>query len=375
MEAIGTLAGGISHDFNNLLQAITGYTQIMLLDKDENDPDYPSLEAIQNAGNRASELVRQLLLFSRKAGSARRPVALNQEIEQTRQILERTIPKMIDIDFHPGGRLWNINADPVQIEQILLNLGTNAADSMPDGGKFLIETENVYLDDDYVQHHLGAKPGPYVLLTASDTGHGMDGETVEKIFEPFFTTKEIGKGTGLGLASVYGIINSHGGFINCYSEIGQGTTFKIYLPAIEHVDTDESTNLVDNAPRGGTETILLVDDEEPIRNFATQALKEFGYTVLTASSGEAAIETYSTNPHGIDLVITDIGMPGMGGHRCFQELIRINPAAKIIIASGYSIDGPIKKTLEAGAAGYVGKPYRLTDLLDKVRAVLDEVKE
>jgi PAS domain S-box-containing protein len=375
MEAIGILAGGISHDFNNLLQAITGYTQIMLLDKNENDPDYSSLEAIQNAGNRAAELVRQLLLFSRKADTTRRPVQLNQEIEQARRILERTIPKMIDFEVHPGGRLWTVNADPVQIERILLNLGTNAADAMPDGGTLTIETKNILLDGEYALTHLGAKPGPYVLLSVSDTGQGMDDETIGKIFDPFFTTKGIGQGTGLGLASVYGIVTSHDGYINCYSEIGRGTTFKIYLPAIEPADTVEPVKTAEKPPPGGAETILLVDDEASIRDFASQALQKFGYTVLTASSGEAALDIYSSRFNEIDLVVTDIGMPGMGGHRCLQELLQINPAARIIIASGYPIDGQIGKTLDAGSAGYIGKPYNLTELLDKVRSVLDEVKE
>lgn len=371
MEAVGTLAGGISHDFNNLLQAINGYTQLLLMEKSEKDPEYHNLEAIRNAGGRAADLVRQLLLFSRKADIERKPVELNVEVEQARKILERTIPKMIDIEVHSGSRIWPVLADPVQVEQIFLNLGINAADAMPDGGKLVIETTNITLDNDYTQSHLGAHPGRYVLITFSDTGHGMDRETIEKVFEPFYTTKEIGKGTGLGLASVYGIVKNHDGYIMCYSEVGQGTTFKIYLPALEHLPTEEEKSVTAAPPQGGSETILIVDDEESIRGFAKQALMQFGYTVQTAASGEEALEVYTGKPGSIDLVIMDIGMPGMGGHNCLLEMRQINPTAKVLIASGYSINDQAKKSRDAGAAGFVGKPYHLRELLGKVRSVLD----
>ncbi len=372
MEAVGTLAGGVAHDFNNLLQAITGYAQMLLMDKDEKDPAYTSVSAILKAGRRAADLVRQLLLYSRKAETERRPLELNREVEQTRRIMERTLPKMVDIAVHTKSRLWKILADPVQIEQILLNLGTNAADAMPEGGRLTIETENVTLDRETAQDHLDAKPGRYVLLTVSDTGHGMEEETIPKIFDPFFTTKEVGKGTGLGLASVYGIVKGHGGHILCTSETGLGTTFKIYLPAAEEqADTDPEGTSAGTLP-GGTETILVVDDEKSIRSIASQILRKFGYRVLTAATGEKALELYAAGPDDIDLVIMDIGMPGMGGHRCLQEIIRMNPAARILIASGYSFNGEISDALKAGAIGYVGKPYQLDDLLGKVRAVLEK---
>jgi PAS domain S-box-containing protein len=371
MEAVGTLAGGIAHDFNNLLQAINGYTQLLLMDKSEKDPEHHSLKAIQDAGFRAADLVRQLLLFSRKAGTEKRPIELPNEVERAKKMLERTIPKMIEIQVYFGTRLWTINADPVQIEQMLLNLGTNAADAMPEGGKLLFEIENTALDNEYTQRHLGAQPGHYVLLSVSDTGHGMDKETLEKIFDPFFTTKEFGKGTGLGLASVYGIVKGHGGYITCYSEIGQGTTFKIYFPAIVQPKVEESREAeVKPIPRG-TEAILLVDDEDAIRGFAQQALLKFGYSVLTASTGEEALKVYSTKLKEIDLVIMDLGMPGMGGHKCLQEIFSMKPSAKVIIASGYSINGQARKTMESGAKGFVGKPYELADLLNKIREVLD----
>ena len=372
MEAIGTLAGGVSHDFNNLLQAINGYAQMLLYDRNEKDPGYKSIKAIQKAGERAADLVRQLLLFSRKVKIEQKNIQLNHEVEQAQRILERTIPKMIEIEVITEPRLWTINADPIQMEQILLNLGNNAADAMPDGGRLIIKTENMSLDEGYAQNHLDIRPGRYVLLTVTDTGHGMDRATAEHIFEPFYTTKEIGKGTGLGLASVYGIVKEHDGYINCYSEVGQGTVFKIYLPANSRADDNRVKAISAKPLEGGHETILLVDDEESIRDFATEALKKFGYSVLTGASGEEALKVYCSHTARIDLVIMDIGMPGMGGHRCLEKLIQIDPGVKIIIASGYSIDGQVKQALEAGAAGYIGKPYRVDVLLDKVRSVLDE---
>ena len=371
MEAIGTLTGGISHDFNNLLQVINGYTQLLLLEKSKGDPEYDALKTVHDAGHRASELVRHLLLFSRKADAAKMSVELPHEVEHAKKMLERTIPKMVELQVVVGDRLWPILADPIQIEQMLLNLGTNAADAMPDGGKLVFRIENIILDENYSRRHLDVKPGRYVLISVSDTGHGIDKETLKKIFDPFYTTKEFGKGTGLGLASVYGIVKSHGGYINCYSEIGQGTTFRIYMPALEQPKDEENKEDQPKPLPRGTETILLVDDEEQIRGFAQQALMKFGYKVMTASSGEEALQLYANQREIIDLVVMDLGMPGMGGHKCLQEMLKINPAIKVIIASGYSINGKIKKSIEAGAAGSIRKPYLLADLLNTVRAVLD----
>ena len=372
MESVGTLAGGIAHDFNNLLQAITGYTQLLLLDKTEYDQEYPNLKAIQDAGTRAAGLVQQLLLFSRKADIAFKPVKLDREVKNACHMLERTIPKMIDIQVQTTGRPWLIMADPVQVEQIILNLGSNAADAMPEGGRLLIEIENVTVDAQFAETRLDLESGRYVLLTVTDTGHGMDRDTMDKIFEPFYTTKEIGKGTGLGLASIYGIVKSHNGHISCYSEVGRGTTFKIYLPAIKSSKAENSRRPMKTRPVGGAETVLIVDDEEAIGSFAKLVLERFGYTVLTASRGEEALDIFSARPGEIDLVIMDLGMPGMGGHKCLLELLRRDPKVKVVVASGYSINGQVKDTLEAGAKGYVGKPYQLNDLLEKVRKALDE---
>ena len=307
MEAVGTLAGGISHDFNNILQAINGYTELLLTKVSDSHPLFSSLSAIQEAGLRASDLIRQLLLFSRKANTQYKPVDLNKEVEQARRILGRTIPKMIDIEIRTDARLRTIQADPIQIEQILLNLGTNAADAMPEGGKLLIETGNTTLDQNYPLTHYEVQPGRYVRLTISDTGHGIDKETIGKIFDPFFTTKEFGKGTGLGLASVYGIVKSHGGYINCYSEVGQGSTFKMYFPVLEQPDLVKSKEPEIAPIPLGTETILLVDDEKAIRDFARLSFMEYGYAVMTASSGEEALELYSTRSKDIDLIVLDLG--------------------------------------------------------------------
>jgi PAS domain S-box-containing protein len=371
MEAVGTLAGGIAHDFNNILQAISGYTQILLMGKEADNPDYEKLEAIEKSAQRASDLTKQLLIFSRKVESKLRPIDLNKETEQISKMLERTIPKMINIELHQAENLNIINADPAQIEQILMNLGVNARDAMPNGGRLIFETENIILDEHYCKIHLGSKPGHYVKLSISDTGHGMDKETLKHIFDPFYTTKEIGKGTGLGLAMVYGIVKSHNGYIMCYSEPDEGTIFKIYFPVIKK-ETESLGLKEEKFPiKGGSETILLVDDEEVIRELGKEILSKFGYTVLMASDGETALEIYRENKREISLVILDIIMPGMGGRICLEKLLKINPELRIIIASGYSTNGPTREVLKAGAKGFIGKPYNINQILKSVREALD----
>ncbi len=253
-----------------------------------------------------------------------------------------------------------------------MNLAVNAKDAMPDGGKLIVETANVILDQDYCKIHRVANPGSYVQLTVTDTGHGIDKMTIEHIFEPFYTTKETGKGTGLGLATVYGIVKSHNGHIVCYSEPDEGTTFKIYLPTIDSTEEARKAEEHMTAPEGGSETILLVDDEEPIRSLGTQILEEFGYTVLTAADGESALQIYSKEQKRIDLVILDLIMPGMGGKLCLLELLKINLEAKVAIASGYSPDGPTREILKNGAKGFISKPYDLRQILKVVREVLDK---
>ena len=371
MEAIGTLAGGIAHDFNNLLQAIGGYSQLLLWAKSAKDPGYQELTEIQKAVQRAAQLIRQLLTFSRKVEGQRRLIDLNGEILEAEKVLKVTIPKMIALELHLGRDLDAVQADPVQIEQILLNLGSNAADAMPYGGRLILETRNASLEGEFCRRHPGSVPGNYVLLTVADTGQGMDPETVQHIFEPFFTTKEVGKGTGLGLASVYGIVKSHGGYIRCESEAGQGTRFRIYLPVAAAPGVPVEKKVEELPSKGGLETILVVDDEASVRELAVEILQRQGYQVLAADGGESALEIFQTRKGGIDLVLLDLGMPGMGGFNCLRELLKRDASAKVLIASGYSVDGPLKEGLESGAAGFIGKPYALKDLLSKVRAILD----
>jgi two-component system cell cycle sensor histidine kinase/response regulator CckA len=374
MESVGTLAGGIAHDFNNLLQAIMGYTQMIMIDKVQGDRDLVELGEIEQAARKASQLTKQLLTFSRKVESKLTPVDLNQVVRQVQELIKRAIPKMIDIELHLQEQgLKVINADPAQMEQILMNLSVNARDAMPDGGKLVIETGNTILEEEFCKTHLGAVPGEYVLLTVSDTGQGMDKQTLEHIFEPFYTTKEIGRGTGLGLSMVYGIVKSHGGYIICDSNQGKGTTFRIYCPAIEAGSTEEEAEReVEGEISGGNKTILLVDDEGSLRDLGKKMLETFGYTVLLADTGESAIEIYREMRKSISLVILDLIMPGMGGTKCLEELHSIDSEVKVVIASGYSVNASTRETLDAVAKGFISKPYELRQMLKMVREVLDQ---
>ncbi|MBL7180335.1 MAG: PAS domain S-box protein [Desulfobacterales bacterium] len=372
MDAVGTLAGGIAHDFNNLLQAIQGYTDLLMLsDRDKREPIRRELEEISRAAKRGAGLTRQLLTFSRKVESNKLLLDLNRAVRQAKNLLGRTIPKMIEIQLHLAEPLKTIDADPSQVEQVIMNLAINAKDAMPEGGRLIIRTENASLDEEYCRTHLGARPGDYVLLTVSDTGHGMNRGTLDRIFEPFFTTKEVGKGTGLGLAIVYGIVKSHHGYITCYSEPGAGTSFKIYFPAMDKEAGPEEQE-IEVSVKGGTETVLLVDDEDAIRDLGKQILEKFGYNVLTAVDGESALDLYRREQGRIDLVILDLIMPGMGGMRCLEELLKSNARAKVVIASGYSDTGPVKETIEKGAKNFIGKPYVIRKMLEMVRQVIDE---
>lgn len=371
MEAVGTLAGGIAHDFNNLLQAVLGYSELVLADDDLPERFRDDLEKILAAGRNGADLVQRLLTFSRKTETRPLDLDLNQRIRQTGKFLQRTIPKMIEIELKLAEDLAAIHADPTQVDQVIMNLAVNARDAMPEGGKLLIETANVVLEEDYAKSHFEAKPGRYVLLQISDTGSGMDRNTLEHIFEPFYTTKTPGEGTGLGLAMVYGIVQQHHGFINCYSEVGHGTTFKIHLPAVvPEAQLDQPA--VGAMPRGGAETILLVDDEEPIRSLGERILAKVGYTVLTACDGNEALAIYQEQQDRIALVILDLIMPEMGGRKCLEEILKIRPQAKVLIASGYSAHGPTKEAVRAEAKGFVDKPYDLRQMLRIVRDVLDE---
>ncbi len=372
MEAIGTLAGGIAHDFNNILAAVMGYADLALDNARAGRSTPRELEQVLEAAERAKSLVRQILTFSRKVEAHSHPMDLNRLVRRVAGMLERTIPKMIEIELRLSEDLRAIQGDDTQLEQVLINLGTNAVDAMPDGGQLLIETQDVFLGDEYCRTHMEVEPGRYVWLRVSDTGVGMDQQTISQIYDPFFTTKEVGRGTGLGLALVYGIVKDHGGHITCYSEAGSGTIFNIYLPALKtNASGLETTPDVEKEITGGDETILVVDDEDSILEVARDLLERRGYTVVLASRGEEALEIYRERGRGIDLIILDLGMPGMGGHKTLKRLLELDPKVKVVIASGYSVNGLVKDSLAAGAAGYIGKPYRLHDMLHKVRDVLD----
>jgi PAS domain S-box-containing protein len=376
MESIGMLAGGVAHDFNNLLHAMGGNLDLLNRKISDDHPGKKRIHSIQKSVDRASQLVRKLLLFSRKADIQTQVLDLNQEIHDAVKLLERSIPKMINIELILDENAWPINADPIQVEQVLLNLGTNAADAMPDGGRLIIETSNAVLEQDFIRTHTGAKPGKYVLMTVSDTGTGMDRETLQHVFDPFFTTKELGKGTGLGLSSVFGIVKAHGGYIICYSEPGQGTTFKIYWPAAEQGEIEPSEIQTEQAvSQDGTETILLVDDDEQIRELTSEVLEDSGYQVISASSGEQALEIFRKKAKDIDLVLMDLNMPGMGGSQCTREMITFDPSVRVLVASGYAANGHGKAALEFGAKDFISKPFQAHKLLAKIRQVLDDQEE
>jgi two-component system, cell cycle sensor histidine kinase and response regulator CckA len=371
MEAVGTLAGGIAHDFNNLLQVTLGYSELILAEKSHKDPDYADLQKIHQAALSGAELVRSLLTFSRKVEPKLAPLRLNQQVTQVEKFLRRTIPKMIDIRLELAEEIQRTNADAAQIEQIIMNLAVNGRDAMGEEGSLTIRTENVTLDEEYCRFNVEAKPGDYVLLSVSDTGHGMDRETLQHIFEPFYTTKELGRGTGLGLAMVYGIVKQHGGHITCHSEVAKGTLFKLYFPAIQSIDEPavEETGIM---PAFGTETVLLVDDEGSVRELGERILTRSGYTVLTATNGEEALEVYGREKERIALVILDLIMPTMGGKDCLGEILKIDPQATILLASGYSGDASSMEYVDLGAKGFIAKPFRFKELLRQVRKTLDE---
>ncbi|MBW1938989.1 MAG: PAS domain S-box protein [Deltaproteobacteria bacterium] len=373
MEAVGTLAGGIAHDFNNLLHVIDGYTELLLLTKDKNETEFEKLCQIKDAAQRATELTKRLLTFSRKVESIMRPIDLNSEVIQIHKLLSRTIPQMIERELHLVENLATVNADTAQLGQMIMNLGVNARDAMPDGGKLIIKTKNVTLDKNFCDTHLGSKSGDYILLSISDTGEGIDEQSLEHIFEPFYTTKEVGKGTGLGLAIVYGIVKTHGGYIICESDIGKGTTFEIYLPVIDQKVSSEALEEVkDEKPQvGGDEAILLVDDNEIIRNLGHEILSKVGYTILTARDGETALELYHQKKNEIDLIILDLMMPGMGGQKCLEKLLQVNPKVKVLIASGQADNNSIKTEMGTVTKDFIAKPYKLQEILTLVREILD----
>jgi len=370
MEAVGALAGGIAHDFNNNLQGIFACTEILLMGKEKDHPDYEKLKTIERSAERASNLTRRLLVFGRKMENKFEPVDLNYEVSQVSIILGRTIPKMININIDLDQKIRMINADPGQLEQIMMNLGVNARDAMPDGGTLSFKTEEIRLDEKYCAVNPCYKTGDYVLLSVSDNGCGMKEDVLEHIFEPFFTTKKKGKGTGLGLSMVYGIVREHGGNVTCTSAPGKGTTFKIFFPITERINNEKPENKPERSIRTGSETILLVDDEETNRELGKEILEEFGYKTITAIDGESALECYINNKDAIDLIILDLIMPGMGGAICLKKILKFDPNAKIIIASGFTSEKSKSDILKYAAKEFITKPYNMKMMLDAIQKAL-----
>jgi two-component system, cell cycle sensor histidine kinase and response regulator CckA len=367
MRAVGTLAGGVAHEINNVLMGIQGYASLILMDMNAMDRHYDRLLHIQKQVESGAHLTQQLLGFARNGRYEVKPTDLNTVVKKTAEVFGRT-RKEIRIHEYLAEDLQSVEADQGQIEQVLLNLYINAWQAMPSGGQLRLETGNVNLDEASVKAHEIA-PGPYVRISVSDTGVGMDETTQARIFEPFFTTKELGRGKGLGMAVAYGIVRGHLGFISACCEKGKGSIFSIYLPASDlHAAPD---NAVFPTAFQGQETILIVDDEPFIIDVTRDILKSFGYEVLAAKSGKEAIRTYQKHGGSIGLVILDMIMPDMGGGDVFEGLKAINPDVKVILASGYSISGHAQTIMERGCLAFLQKPFGMAELCRKVREALD----
>ncbi|MFH1742854.1 MAG: response regulator [bacterium] len=371
MEAVGRLAGGIAHDFNNVLMVVTGYSEFVLRKLREDDPMREDVEEIKKAGERAATLTRQLLAFSRRQVLQPETLNLNTLIADMDKMLRHLIGEDIEVLTTLCPDLGQVKVDPGQIEQVIMNLAINARDAMPQGGKIIMETANVDLDEDYTRGHAGASPGPHVMLALSDTGCGMDAETRERVFEPFFTTKEKGKGTGLGLSTVYGIVKQSGGCIYLYSEPGKGATFKIYLPRVEEATESAKPKRTSTGSYRGTETILLVEDEEVVRNLVSRMLKEHGYTVLEASSGSEALQMCARREGPIHLLVTDVVMPGMSGRDLSERLSSERPEIKVLYMSGYTDNAIVQHGVLEEGVHFLQKPIMPEALARKVREVLD----
>ena len=371
MEAVGQLAGGVAHDFNNLLTVINGYSELMLQQLKPDDPNQRNVTEIKKAGDRAASLTRQLLAFSRRQVLLPQVLNLNIIIANMQTMLRRLIGEDIDLVTNQREGLGRAQADPGQVEQILLNLAVNARDAMPQGGKLTIETANVDLDESYARNHVSVKPGPHVMLAVSDTGIGMDAETQKRIFEPFFTTKEPGKGTGLGLSTVYGIVKQSEGSIWVYSEPGHGTTFKVYLPRVDKpIEVVGATKAEAERPRG-TETILLVEDDASVRLLVRATLESNGYHVLETTNGAEALLVSQQHTGNIHLLLTDLVMPGMSGRILAEQMVTLRTGLQVLFMSGYTDDAVVRHGgLEAGMA-FIQKPFTPDGLAGKVREVLD----
>ncbi len=367
MESIGTLAGGMAHDFNNILMGIQGYISLLLHSLEKTHDMYDKLKCIETQIESGANLTKQLLGFARIGPHAAKPTNLNIFLAEKAKMFHRTNKGvLLHMDFSPD--LWAVNIDPHKFEQVLLNLFINAWQAMPEEGEICLETRNALLNDDDLST-MGMSPGRYVQVSLTDTGEGIDPAVLPRIFDPFFTTKQIGRGTGLGLASAYGIVRSHGGLIKARSEKGKGATFIIYLPAVDGLH-DEG-NKEEGAVLAGEERLLIVEDETQIASVLKEMLEMMGYKVFIAGSGQEAVAVYSEKHEIIDLIILDMIMPGMGGGRTFDLLKEINPQVKVILATGYSNNSEIKKIMSRGCNGFLSKPFKIDELSRTIRTVLD----
>jgi len=369
MEAVGRLAGGIAHDFNNLLTVINGYTEVLLYHLSPGHPLHAKAEAIQQASDRATTLTRQLLAFSRKQLLELKVIDVNAIVTDMERLLRPLIGEDIELTTSLTPNIGCTRADAGQLEQVIMNLVVNAKDAMPGGGKICIRTASVTLDESYRPENTFIKHGPYVMISVSDTGHGMDRETQARIFEPFFTTKEKGKGTGLGLSTVYGIIKQSGGYVFVQSELNRGTVFTIYFPRVDEPSEVHFATQISHSAAGGSETILLVEDEDSVRQLVRETLSSRGYRVLEAANGQDALTLAASHPDPIHLIVTDVVMPGLSGHELVQQLTPVRPAIKVLYLSGYGQDD--FSTATAGAAkSFLQKPFTLQSLSRKVREIL-----
>jgi two-component system cell cycle sensor histidine kinase/response regulator CckA len=372
-ESLGKLAGGVAHDFNNVIGAIMGWAEIGVDRVPSASPEAKLFRNIGIQANRAAGLTRQLLAYARRQVLEPKNISLNQMVHEATALLQNAIGEQIEVSIVLAPDLQTTRADPSQIEQVLMNLCFNARDAMPKGGALLIETRNVDLDAHYCKHHMGAKPGRHIQLSVSDTGAGMDPGTLERIFEPFFTTKEVGKGTGLGLATAMGIVKQHGGFLDVYSELGKGTAFRVYLPASD--GAADPLPPEDAAPvRGGTETILVAEDDEGMCEMAREILEGLGYHLLLARNGEEAVHQFAAHRNDISLLLLDVIMPKLNGIDAYEQISKLQPGVPVIFTSGYSDHGPVLTSLTTKGATLLQKPYGSKVLARRVRGLLDEAR-
>jgi PAS domain S-box-containing protein len=373
MDAVGRLAGGIAHDFNNMLTVIEGYTRMILDDLSPVDPLRDCAEEIHRAAQRAGSLTNQLLAFSRRQIIQPRVISVNDVVRQTEKMLHRLIGEDVELELNLGREAGNIKADPSHIEQAIVNLVVNARDAMPVGGRITIETANVTLDENYSRSHVGVQPGQFSMIAVSDNGHGMDAGTRRRIFEPFFTTKGRGKGTGLGLATVYGTVKQVGGDIWVYSEPGKGTTIKMYFPVVPETAADSSAEDELPPPSVTGETILVVEDEKSVRDLTVRILKKLGYSVLVAAGGEEAMEIAGAFPGNISLLLTDVVMPNMSGRQVADRLLAVRPGLRVLYLSGYTDTTVVHHGVLESGVDFLPKPFSREVLGKRIRDILARV--